>query len=173
VLVRDMESGLDFEIAKSDIDRIITSDGRSVQFGEDNIPSLGAADGRPTAFGGRSRVRYSLRWGADAAPCTNLARDFAPGRDVVIRHLRGAPMLKLEFVGGQEFNAAVRADGLFETVIVAAARPGPAASQVQTRISGRLARGGGVRGVARLIAVTNDGQTLCDLALTMQGAPVP
>lgn len=174
VIVKDEETGLDFEIAKADIDRIVTRDGRVLRFGDDNIPLLGDDDDlTPMSHAGHYRVRYAERWGTERAACGDVARRFAPGADVLIQHLRGAPMLQLAFNNGQRFNAAVRADGLFETGASLGALRGPDSSFVSTRISGRVSRGGVLHGVARMSAVRRDGLVLCDLALTITGERQP
>ena len=98
-----------------------------------------------------------------------MARRFAPGSTLIVRHLRGAPMMKLEFPNGPGFNTAVRAAGLFESGAAQAAERGPANAFVSRRMSGRLSRSGAVLGVARLTAVTADGSIVCDVALTVRG----
>ena len=174
VVVRDEETGLDFEIAKSDIDRIVTREGRVMRFGDHNVPLLGDDDDlTPISHTGRYRVRYAERWGTERAPCSALARRFAPGAELVVRHMRGAPVMELEFVRGPGYNAAVRSDGLFESGSSLSAARGPDSSFVSSRISGRISRGGVLQGVARLTAVQGDGTTRCDLALTMQGERQP
>jgi hypothetical protein len=170
IVVKDEETGLDFEIAKSDIDRIVTHDGRVMRFGADNVPLIGdGSDLTPVSHSGRYRVRYAERWGTERAECSAMAQRFAPGTALVLRHLRGAPMMKLEFVGGQEYNAAVRADGLFESGADIAPVRGPGNAFVSTRLSGRVSRSGVLQGVARLSAVTQDGTVVCDVALTVRG----
>jgi len=174
VTVKDEETGLDFELAKADIDRIVTRDGRVLRFGDDNVPLLGDDDDlTPMAHAGRYRVRYAERWGTERAVCSDVARRFAPGADVLMQHLRGAPMLQLVFGNGQRFNAAVRADGLFETGASLATVRGPDSLFVSTRLSGRVSRGGVLTGVARMSAVRRDGLVLCDLALTVVGERQP
>ncbi|HYW49866.1 MAG TPA: hypothetical protein VE861_04620 [Gemmatimonadaceae bacterium] len=174
VIVKDEETGLDFEIPKADIDRIVTRDGRVMRFGDDNVPLLGDDDDlTPMSHAGRYRVRYAERWGAERASCNAMARRFAPGSELLVQHMRGAPMMKLEFLRGQGFNAAVRSDGVFESGSSQATMRGPDASFVTTRLSGRLSRNGGLSGVARLTAVMPDGAIVCDLALTMQGERQP
>ncbi len=174
ISVRDADSGLEFEIPKVDIDRVVTRDGRTLRFGDDNVPLVGNDDAlAPVSHAGRYRVRYAERWGAQRAECREMARQFAPGDALEVKHLRGAPMLNLSFVGGQGFNAAVRSDGLFESGSDVATARGPQSSFVSTRISGRLTRDGVMTGVVRLNAVTVDGTIVCDLALTMRGERVP
>jgi hypothetical protein len=174
VVIKDAETGLDFEIAKADIDRIVTSDGRVMRFGDDNIPLLGGDDARaPTSNAGRYRLDYIERWGADRSECREMARRFAPGSRMTIRHLRGAPMMLLEFENGPRFNAAVRVDGLFESGAAQAAERGPVNAFVSRRLSGRLNRTGVLQGVARITAVTSDGSVICDVALTVRGERVP
>ncbi len=174
VIVKDGDSGLEFEIAKSDIDRIVTRDGRTMRFGDDNAPLLGD-DGAlaPISFAGRYRVRYAERWGAERAPCRDVARTFAPGTDLVLRHLRGAPMMKMEFLNGQSFNASVRSDGLFESGVDVSPVRGPSNSFVTVRVAGRISRSGAVQAVTRLTASAADGSVVCDLALTTTGDRVP
>jgi hypothetical protein len=174
ISVRDAETGLEFEIPKADVDRVVTRDGRTLRFGDDNVPLVGTDDAlAPVSHAGRYRVRYAERWGAQRAECREMARQFAPGDDLDVKHLRGAPMMNLSFIGGQGFNAAVRTDGLFESGSDVAAARGPQSSFVSTRISGRITRAGVLTGVARLNAVTVDGATICDLALTMRGERAP
>lgn len=174
VLVKDDETGLDFEIAKSDIDRIVTREGRVMRFGDDNIPSLGDDDGlAPISNAGTFRLRYAERWGAERGECREMARRFAPGNMLVVRHLRGAPMMKLEFGNGPGFSAAVRTDGLFESGAAIAPLRGPLNTFVSSRISGRLDRRGALKGVARLSAVTAEGNVVCDVALTVVGERIP
>jgi hypothetical protein len=102
-----------------------------------------------------------------------MARRFAPGSTLIVRHLRGAPMMQLQFLDGPGFNAAVRSDGLFESGAAQARDRGPSNSFVSRRLSGRLTRTGVVQGVARLTAVTADGSVVCDVALTVRGERVP
>lgn len=174
VTVKDEATGLDFEIAKTDIDRIVTRDGRVMRFSDDNIPLLGDDDDlTPMSHAGRYRVRYAERWGAERGTCGDVARRFAPGTEAQIQHLRGAPMLQMTFSNGQRFNAAVRADGLFETGSSLAVIRGPDSSFVSTRLSGRVSRSGVLTGVARMSAVRRDGLVLCDLALTVVGDRQP
>jgi hypothetical protein len=174
ITVKDEETGLDFEIPKADIDRIVTRDGRIMRFGDDNVPLLGDDDDlTAVSHSGRYKVRYTERWGAERSECSSMARNFAPGSVMVVQHLRGAPMLKFAFVYGQGFNAAVRADGLFESGADVAQVRGPRNAFVTTRISGRFSRGGVLRGVARLSAVQTDGTIVCDVALTMHGERLP
>lgn len=174
VVVKDAETGLDFEIDKADIDRIVTSDGRVMRFGDDNVPVIGDGDDlTPRSNAGTYRLRYAERWGTDRAECRDMARTFAPGSTLIVRHLRGAPMMKLEFPNGPGFNAAVRADGLFESGAAQAPERGPANAFVSRRLSGRLNRSGAVQGVVRLTAVTADGGVVCDVALTVRGERVP
>ncbi len=174
VVVKDAETGLDFEIDKSDIDRIVTSDGRIMRFGDDNVPVIGDNnDLTARSNAGTYRVRYAERWGAERAECREMARRFAPGSTLVVRHLRGAPMMQLQFVDGPGFNAAVRSDGLFESGAAQAPDRGPSNAFVSRRLSGRLTRTGDVQGVARLTAVTADGSVVCDVALTVRGERVP
>jgi hypothetical protein len=174
IVVKDADTGLDFEIAKSEIDRIVTHDRRVMRFGADNVPVIGESDDRtPQSLAGRYRLRYSERWGTEQRDCGAMAARFAPGTELVLRHLRGAPMMKMEFVGGQEFNASVRADGLFESGSDIAPVRGPGGSFVSTRVSGRVSRRGELQGVARLNAVTQDGTVICDLALTVRGERAP
>jgi hypothetical protein len=173
VMIKDRESGLDFEIPKADIEKVIQRDGTVMRFGDDNVPLLG--DDReltPMSHAGTYRVQYAQRWGALETGCEDLAETFAPGSEMVVHHLRGAPMLKLDFIGGQGFNAAVRSDGLFESTIVESTAQGPRGAVVRTRLSGRISRDGTVLGVARLNAVTATGATVCDVALTMRGSLV-
>ncbi|MBC7840715.1 MAG: hypothetical protein H7099_00285, partial [Gemmatimonadaceae bacterium] len=174
ITVKDEETGLDFEIAKSDIDRIVTRDGRIMRFGEDNVPLLGDDDELTAiSYSGQYRVRYAERWGTERSECSTMARTFAPGTEVVVQHLRGAPMLRLTFLNGQGFNAAVRPDGLFESGADQAPVRGPRGAFVSTRLSGRFSRGGVLTGVARLNAVMTDGTIVCDLALTVHGERQP
>ncbi len=174
IVVKDEETGLDFEIAKGDIERIVTRDGRVMRFGGDNVPVLGdGEDLTPMSLSGRYRLRYAERWGTERSECAAMARRFAPGAELVLRHLRGAPMMKMEFIGGQEFNAAVRSDGLFESGADIAPVRGPGNAFVSTRMSGRVSRAGLLQGVARLNAVTQDGTVICDLALTVRGERQP
>jgi hypothetical protein len=174
IVVKDEETGLDFEIAKADVDRIVTREGRVIRFGDDNVPLIGDDDDlTPVSHNGRYRVRYAERWGTERGACGTVARDWAPGAGLIIRHMRGAPMMKLEFTGGLGFNAAVRSDGLFESGVATSPRRGPDSSFVSTRISGRVNRGGVLQGVARLSAVKPDGVVLCDLALTVRGERQP
>lgn len=174
IVVRDEESGLEFEIAKAEVDRVVTRDGRIMRFGDDNVSVMGSdGDLTPMAHAGRYRVRYAERWGAERGECRDMARRFAPGVDLMVRHLRGAPMLRLEFLGGQGYNAAVRPDGLFESGTDVAPVRGPQNAFVSTRVSGRITRGGVLQGVARLTASTQDGRIVCDLALTMRGERQP
>ena len=174
ISVRDAETGLEFEIPKADVDRIVTRDGRTLRFGDDNVPLVGSDDAlTPVSHAGRYRVRYAERWGAQRAECREMARQFAPGDELDVKHLRGAPMMNLSFIGGQGFNAAVRTDGLFESGSDVAAARGPQSSFISTRISGRITRAGVLTGVARLNAVTVDGAIICDLALTMRGERAP
>jgi hypothetical protein len=173
VVIKDGESGLDFEIPKADIEKVIQRDGTVIRFGDDNVPLLG--DDReltPMSHAGTYRVQYAQRWGALETGCEDLAETFAPGSEMVVHHLRGAPMLKLDFIGGQGFNAAVRSDGLFESTMVESTARGPRGAVVRTRLSGRISRDGTVRGVARLNAVSATGATVCDVALTMRGSLV-
>ncbi len=174
ISVRDADTGLEFEIPKADVDRVVTRDGRTLRFGDDNLPLLGDDDVlAPVSHAGRYRVRYAERWGAQREECRRMARQFAPGDELDVKHLRGAPMMNLSFVGGQGFNAAVRSDGLFETGPDVSAARGPQSSFVSTRISGRISRAGVLTGVARLNAVTIDGSVVCDVALTMHGDRAP
>lgn len=174
ISVRDADTGLEFEMPKADVDRVVTRDGRTLRFGDDNVPLLGDDDAlAPVSHAGRYRVRYSERWGSERAECRAMARQFAPGSELDVKHLRGAPMMNLSFVGGQGFNAAVRSDGLFESGSDVAVARGPHQSFVSTRISGRIARAGVLTGVARLNAVTVDGAVICDLALTLHGEREP
>jgi hypothetical protein len=174
IVVKDEETGLDFEIAKSDVDRIVTREGRVMRFSDDNVPVIGDDDDlTPMSHAGRYSVRYTERWGTERGACSDVARRWAPGSEVVIRHLRGAPMMQLAFVDGQGFNAAVRSDGLFESGVVMSPTRGPDASFVSTRISGRVSRGGVLQGVVRLSAVRQDGAIVCDLALTLRGERQP
>jgi len=174
VVVKDEETGLDFEINKLDIERIVTRDGRVLRFSDDNVPMLGDDEEiTPMSHAGRYRVRYAERWGTERGVCGDLARRFAPGTELTVRHLRGAPMLKLEFVNGLGFNGAVRSDGLFESGASTAPVRGPGNSFVSVRLSGRFSRGGVLSGVARMNAITTDGALLCDLALTMGGEREP
>jgi hypothetical protein len=173
VLVKDAETELDFEIPKSDIDKIVTRDGRVMRFSDDNVPMLGAdGDLAAVSHSARFQLRYAERWGAQSEQCRSMAGEFAPGDWMEVRHVRGAPMLKLEFANGQALNANVRADGLFESIIGTAVRRGPLNSFVQSRLSGRFNRAASVDAVLRLIAVTAQGATVCDVALTMQGSSV-
>jgi len=171
VVVKDEATGLDFEIAKSDLDRIVTREGRVMRFGDDNVPLIGDDDDgfTPMSHAGRYGARYTERWGTERELCRDAARRFAPGAAVEVRHLRGAPMMRLEFIGGQGFTAAVRADGLFESGVVMSPMRGPDASFVSTRISGRVSRSGMLEGVVRLTAIRADGAVVCDLALTLRG----
>ncbi len=170
IVVKDEATGLDFEIAKGDLDRIVTREGRVMQFGDDNVPLIADDDDFTLmSHAGRYRARYTERWGTERGLCSNLARRFAPGAEVEVRHLRGAPMMRLEFIGGQGFTAAVRADGLFESGVVMSPARGPDASFVSTRISGRVSRSGMLEGVVRLTAIRVDGAVVCDLALTLRG----
>jgi len=174
VTVKDEATGLDFEIVKADIDRIVTRDGRVMRFSDDDLALFGDDDDpTPMLHAGRYRVRYAERWGTERASCGDVARRFAPGADLLVQHLRGAPMLQLAFSNGQRFNAAVRADGLFETGLSLAATRGPDSSFVSTRLSGRVSRGGVLTAVARMSAVRRDGMVLCDLALTVVGDRQP
>ena len=174
VVVKDEAIGLDFEIAKADIDRIVTRDGRIMRFTDDNVPLLGSGDDlTPMSHAGQYQLRYTERWGTEKRECSEMSRKFAPGADVVVRHLRGAPMLKLEFVNGQGFNAAVRTDGLFESGADVSPTRGPRNAFVSTRLSGRITRAGALQGIARLSAVTSDGTVICDLALTVRGERLP
>jgi preprotein translocase subunit YajC len=174
IVVKDEETGLDFEIAKNDVDRIVTREGRVMRFSDDNVPLIGDDDDlTPMSHGGRYQVRYTERWGTERGACGDVARRWAPGAEVVIRHLRGAPMMQLVFVAGQGFNAAVRSDGLFESGVVMSPTRGPESSFVSTRLSGRLSRGGVLQGVVRLSAVRQDGVIVCDLALTVRGERQP
>lgn len=174
ITVKDEETGLDFEIPKSDIDRIVTRDGRIMRFGDDNVPLLGDDDDLTAiSHSGRYRARYAERWGTERSECSAMARTFAPGTDVIVQHLRGAPMLKLAFLNGQGFNAAVRPDGLFESGADQAPVRGPRGAFVSTRLSGRFSRGGVLQGVVRLSAVMADGTLVCDLALTLRGERQP
>ena len=174
IVVKDEETGLDFEIAKSDVDRIVTRDGRVLRFGDDNVPLIGDDDAlAPVSHTGRYRLRYAARWGTERGSCGDVARRWAPGVDLVVRHLRGAPMMRLEFTGGMGFNAAVRSDGLFESGVAMSPVRGPDSSFVSSRLSGRLARSGVLQGVARVSAVKADGTVLCDLALTVRGERQP
>jgi len=170
IVMHDEVTQLDFEIAKTDVERVVTRDGRVLRFGADDETLLGdEGDFSPHSFAGRLRVRYTERWGTGREECARVATDFAPGTQLVVRHLRGAPMLKLEFAGGQGFNAAVRQDGVFESVTDVAPMRGPQGTFVQVRLSGRLARSGALDGVVRIIAVGSDGVPRCDLALTVRG----
>lgn len=174
IVVKDEETGLDFEIAKNDVDRIVTREGRVMRFGNDNVPLIGDDDDlTPMSLAGRYGVRYAERWGTERDVCGNVARRWAPGADLEIRHLRAAPMMQLAFVGGQGFNAAVRSDGLFESGVVMSPARGPDGSFVSTRLSGRVSRGGVLHGVVRLSAVRQDGVVVCDLALTVRGERQP
>ncbi len=174
VVVKDAETGLDFEIDKTDIDRIVTSDGRIMRFGDDNVPVIGDnSDLTARSNAGTYRVRYTERWGAERPECREMARRFAPGSTLVVRHLRGAPMMQLQFLDGPGFNAAVRSDGLFESGAAQAPDRGPSNAFVSRRLSGRLTRTGVLQGVARLTAVTADGSVVCDVALTVRGERVP
>ena len=174
IVVKDEETGLDFEIAKNDVDRIVTREGRVMRFGDDNVPLIGDDDDlTPMSHAGRYRVRYAERWGTERDVCGDVARRWAPGADLEIRHLRAAPMMQLAFVGGQGFNAAVRSDGLFESGVAMSPLRGPDGSFVSTRLSGRVSRGGVLHGVARLSAVRQDGAVVCDLALTVRGERQP
>jgi preprotein translocase subunit YajC len=174
IVVKDEETGLDFEIAKNDVDRIVTREGRVMRFSDDNVPLIGDDDDlTPMSHRGRYRVRYTERWGTERGACSEVARRWAPGAEVEIRHLRGAPMMQLVFVAGQGFNAAVRSDGLFESSVVMSPTRGPESSFVSTRLSGRLSRGGVLQGVVRLSAVRQDGVIVCDLALTVRGERQP
>ncbi len=174
VVVKDAETGLDFEIDKADIDRIVTSDGRVMRFGSDNVPVIGDNDDlTPRSNAGTYRLRYTERWGAERTECRDMARRFAPGSTLIVRHLRGAPMMKLEFVDGPGFNTAVRSDGLFESGAAQALQRGPSEAIVSRRLSGRLSRSGVLQGVARLTAMTADGSVVCDVALTVRGERVP
>ncbi len=170
IVMHDDATQLDFELAKGDVERVVTREGRVLRFGADDAALLSdEGDLSPQSFAGTLRVRYVERWGTERALCAQVAREFAPGTQLVVRHLRGAPMLKLEFAGGQGFNASVRTDGVFESVTDVASRRGPQDSFVQLRLSGRIGRGGALDGVARITALTRDGAALCDLALTMRG----
>ncbi len=174
IVVKDEETGLDFEIAKNDVDRIVTREGRVMRFSDDNVPLIGDDDDlTPMSHRGRYRLRYTERWGTERGACSDVARRWAPGAEVEIRHLRGAPMMQLVFVAGQGFNAAVRSDGLFESGVVMSPTRGPESSFVSTRLSGRLSRGGVLQGVVRLSAVRQDGVIVCDLALTVRGERQP
>ena len=174
VTVKDEDTGLEFEINKNDIDRVVTHDGRTLRFGADNVPLLGSDDDIAAASrAGRFRLRYSERWGTTRAECRDMARVFAPGTDLVVQHLRGAPMMRLSFVSGQGFNAAVRADGLFETGADVSPVRGPRGAFVSTRLSGRFRKNGTVTGVTRITAALQDGALVCDLALTVEGTQLP
>ena len=174
IVVKDEETGLDFEIAKADIDRIVTHNGRIVRFGDDNAPLLGDNHSlSPVSYAGRYRVRWTERWGAERDECRSMAQAFAPGAEILVQHLRGAPMLRLAFISGQGFNASVRGDGLFESSANVATVRGPRGAFVSTRISGRLSAAATVTGIARLTAVQSDGTVVCDVALTMRGVREP
>ncbi|MES3035974.1 MAG: hypothetical protein V4813_18365 [Gemmatimonadota bacterium] len=174
IVVKDEETGLDFEIAKADVDRIVTRENRVMRFGDDNVPLLGDADAvSPMSHTGRYRLRYAARWGTERDACGDVARRWAPGADLVIRHLRGAPMMRLEFTGGMGYNAGVRSDGLFESGVATSPARGPDSTFVSSRLSGRLSRGGVLQGVARVSAVKADGAIVCDLALTVRGERQP
>ena len=170
VTVKDEDTGLEFEINKNDIDRVVTHDGRTLRFGTDNVPLLGSDDEiAAVSRAGRYRLRYAERWGTTLAECRDLARVFAPGTDLLVQHLRGAPMMRLSFVSGQGFNAAVRADGLFETGADVSPVRGPRGAFVSTRLSGRFRKDGTMTGVTRITAALQDGALVCDLALTVDG----
>ena len=174
VSVTDLATGLEFEVDKSEIDRIVTRTGRVLRFGDDN--SMLMDDERNVSaalWAGRYTLRYAERWGVTRGECATVAREFAPGVDVIVRHQRGAPMLKFEFVNGQGYNATVRPDGVFETGDDTAPQPGPRNSFVRVRLSGRLERDGGITGITRISAITRDRDLVCDLALTVSGARRP
>ena len=174
IVVQDEETGLDFEIAKAEIDRIVTHNGRIMRFGDDNAPLLGDdRNGPAVAHAGRYRVRWTERWGAERDECSGMAHTFVPGAEILVQHLRGAPMLRLAFINGQGFNASVRGDGLFESSANAATVRGPRGAFVSTRISGRFSGAAAVSGIARLTAVQSDGTVVCDVALTMRGVREP
>ena len=174
IVVKDEDTGLDFEIAKADIDRIVTRDGRTMRFGDDNVPLLGDVEAlKAVSHAGRYRVRWAERWGVQRGECAAVAHTFAPGIAIVVQHLRGAPMLRLAFVDGQGFNAAVRGDGLFESNADVAPARGPRGAFITTRLSGRFTHGGDLRGVARISAIQPDGTIVCDFALTMHGSREP
>jgi hypothetical protein len=174
IVVKDEETGLDFEIAKADIDRIVTRDGRVMRFGDDNAPLLGDNSNlSAVSHAGRYRIRWTERWGAERDECRGMAHSFAPGTEIMVQHLRGAPMLRLAFTDGQGFNASVRGDGLFESSADVASVRGPRGAFVSTRLSGRFSGAAAVTGIARLTAVQSDGTVVCDLALTMRGVREP
>ncbi len=173
VVIHDNLADLDFEVEKAEIERIVTSKGQVLRFSAENVPLISDDDMRTSRLNaGEFRVRYTARWGVERIECLDVAKRFAPGVRLTVRHVRGAPMLNLDFTRGAAYNAAVYADGSFESVAVAAQSLGPGGATVSSRLSGRFSRDGKLLGIVRLSALASSGEVVCDLALTMNAERV-
>lgn len=139
ILFRDAESGLRYEIAKSEIKEITTEFGTKVRFNRDGDPTNERRSPLVTAgLAGTYLLRYDVTDVRGSAGCQRTQSASAQGDVMDIEHVPGADTLVLAVRNGSRWNAVVDKDGLFTSILALQPDQALTSSVYTSRIAGRF-----------------------------------
>lgn len=139
IFFRDAESGLRYEIAKTDIKEITTEFGTKVRFNRDGDPTNERRSPLVTAgLAGTYLLRYDVTDVRGSADCQKTQGTSAQGDVLDIEHVPGADTLVLAVRNGSRWNAVVDKDGLFTSILALQPDQALTSSVYTSRIAGRF-----------------------------------
>lgn len=139
IFFRDAESGLRYEIPKTDIKEITTEFGTKVRFNRDGDPTNERRSPLVTAgLAGTYILRYDVTDVRGSRECQKTQGASAQGDVMDIEHLPGADTLVLTVRNGSRWNAVVDKDGLFTSIPALQPDQALTSSVYTSRIAGRF-----------------------------------
>ncbi len=139
IFFRDAESGLRYEIPKTDIKEITTEFGTKVRFNRDGDPTNERRSPLVTAgLAGTYLLRYDVTDVRGSADCQKTQGASAQGDVMDIEHVPGADTLVLAVRNGSRWNAVVDKDGLFTSILALQPDQALTSSVYTSRIAGRF-----------------------------------
>lgn len=139
ILFRDLESGLRYEVPKSDVQEITTEFGTKVRFNDAGDPTNVRRS--PLVMNGLAGVyvvRYEMMGVRGSRECQRDQRPISHADVMDIRHSAGADTLVMSIRGGATWNAVVDNDGMFTTVFAIQPDQAQSSSAFTSRMSGRF-----------------------------------
>jgi hypothetical protein len=139
IIFQEWESGLRFELAKSDIASITTEFGTTVRFSAEGTP----ANEKRTPLvkqgvGGEYLASYRIASVSGSAECRTIWPTQPAPERVEVRHVPGADTLTMIFASGKRFATVIDGVGQFATSFAIAEGQARTATALTTRLEGRF-----------------------------------
>lgn len=191
VMFRDVTTGLRHEIAKDDVDEIVTEFGTSVRFGDSNrgraagvsgssdirrattVPATRETGPRMRGVGGRYVIRYAAATANGSRECTSVWQRAPNTADrATVQHRPGADTLSVVFDGGDTFQSNIDRQGYFASTFRIVPDQARSSTALTTRLNGQFTDDGALAMQVNIVffrRMRSGGDIACNVTVNATG----